>query len=70
VVQGVLSIILGMALGGPSNEIRPLTVPEAQTKGQLLDALSSLAKFYRVQVIIGLALVAVLVARIALMIPR
>jgi hypothetical protein len=70
VVQGVLSIILGMALGGPSNDIRPLTVPEEQTKGQLLDALSSLAKFYRVQAIVGLALAAVLVARIALMIPR
>ena len=69
-VQGVLSIILGMAMGGPSNEIRPLTVPEEQTKGQLVDALASLAKFYRVQVIVGLALVAVLVARIALLIPR
>ncbi len=69
-VQGVLSIILGMALGGPSNEIRPLTTPEEQTKGQLVDALASLAQFYRVQIIVGLALVAVLVARIALMIPR
>jgi len=62
-VQGLLTVVLGMALGAPSNEIRPLESPEQRTKGQLLNALGSLLKFYRVQVAIGLVLAAVLVAR-------
>jgi hypothetical protein len=64
VVQGLLTIVLGMALGSPSNEIKPLTVQEGQTKGQLLSAFDSLIKFYKVQVVVGLLLAAVLVARL------
>ena len=62
-MQGVLTLLLGMALGAPSNEVAPLAIPEDQTKGQLVKALGSLAKFYRVQVVIGLLLAAVMVAR-------
>jgi hypothetical protein len=61
--QGILIVIVGMALGGPSNEVRPLTTPEEQTKGQLLDAFASFVKFYKVQLIVGLVLCVVLVAR-------
>jgi len=62
-VQGVLTAALGIALGSPSNEIAPLVNPEDQTKGQLTRALGSLAKFYKVQVVIGLLLAGVAVAR-------
>ncbi len=65
-LQGLLLIILGMALGGPSNEIRPLTTPEGQTTGQLTNAFGSLAKFYTVQIVVGLLLVAVTVMRFVL----
>jgi len=62
-VQGLLTVVLGLALGAPSNEIRPLASQEAQTKGQLMNALSSLVKFYKLQVVVGLLLGAVTVAR-------
>jgi hypothetical protein len=64
-VQGLLTMVLGMALGGPCNDVRPLSVPEEQSRGQLHAALASLAKYYKVQVVIGILLALVAVARIA-----
>ena len=41
-LQGLLTVILGVALGGPSNETRALSNPEGRTKDQLTDMLGSL----------------------------
>jgi hypothetical protein len=65
-VQGILTIVLGMALGGPSNEVSSLSNAEEQTRGQLTITLASLAKFYKVQVIVGLLLAVTLAVRFAL----
>ena len=65
-IQGSLMVALGLALGGPSNEVRPLTEKEDQTAEQLDAALDSLAKFAKVQLAVGLLLVVVFVARFAL----
>src|SRR5262249_42870113 len=62
-VQGLLTVVLGMALGAPSSEIRLLTSAEERTKGQLLSAVASLIKFYKVQMVVGLLLAAVVAAR-------
>ena len=71
VVAGRLEHYFGHGPGWPVQRDSTFDGARGETKGQLLATCStSLAKFYRVQVIIGLALVAVLVARIALMIPR
>jgi len=68
-IQGVFTVVLGIALGAPSNEIQPLTTKEDQTKEQLQEVFSSLAKFYKVQALIGILLIAVMVARFVIM-PR
>jgi hypothetical protein len=60
---GVLTAILGMALGAPSNELRPLATGEEQTKGQLVSAFAALAKFYKVQIIFGVLIAAATAAR-------
>jgi hypothetical protein len=62
-VQGLLIVVLGMAMGAPSNEIRLLASPEEQTQGQFLRALGSLIKFYKLQVLVGVLLTVVIVAR-------
>jgi hypothetical protein len=61
--QGLLTVVLAMALGAPSSEIRLLTSAEQRTRGQLLNAFCSLIRFYKVQVVVGLLLAVVLVAR-------
>jgi len=67
VIQGVFMVVLGIALGAPSNEIQPLTTPEDRTKDQLLEALESFGKFYKLQAIIGVLLIAVAIARLVIM---
>jgi hypothetical protein len=62
-VQGLLTLILGIGLGGPSNEVAPLTSPAEQTKGQLTSALVSFLKFFKLQVLISLILGVILIAR-------
>jgi hypothetical protein len=65
-IQGILTAVLGMALGGPAFELRRLSNPSAQTKGGLISALGCLLKFYQAQVVIGLLLAIVMVVRFIL----
>lgn len=65
-LQGLLTVTLGVALGAPANEVRVLTDPAEQTQRQLTGTLGSLARFYKAQIIIGLLLVVVMVARVVI----
>ncbi len=61
--QGLLVLILGFFLGGPSNEVAPLANAAEQTQGQLTSALDSFVKFFKLQVLVSLALAVILVVR-------
>ena len=62
-VQGLLTLVLGIGLGGPSNEVAPLTSADEQTRGQLTSALGSFLKFFKLQVLVTLALAVIVVVR-------
>jgi hypothetical protein len=64
-VQGLLTLALGIALGAPSNEIQPLAAAEDQTRSQLLVAFGTLLKFYKIQVVLTAILAVIMLARFA-----